>query len=67
MIAAGATSFKMTKLKDDGSYLSGRVADGAAYGLTVFHQPDGGQVCTIDKATGTMGATDITDVAIHCH
>lgn len=64
-IAPGATSFKMTKFKADGSYLSGRVADGAPYGITVLQQP-AGQTCTVSNGTGTMGAADVLNIAIAC-
>lgn len=64
-IAAGATSFKMTKFNADGSYLSGRVADGAPYGITVLQQP-AGQTCSVSNGTGTMGAADVLNIAIAC-
>jgi hypothetical protein len=64
-IASGASSFTMTLLKADGSYSSGKVADGAPYGLTIYQQP-AGQTCSILNATGTMGSADVTNVKIQC-
>lgn len=66
-IAAGATSFTMTKLAADGStYVSGRVPDGSPYGITVFQQP-AGQTCTVSNGTGIMGGTPVTSVAVACN
>lgn len=64
-IPAGATSFTMTKYKADGSYDTGRVADGAPYGITVFQQP-AGRTCTVANGTGTMGNTAIMNVRVTC-
>jgi hypothetical protein len=64
-IASGATSFTFTKLKADGTYDSGKVADGAAYGVTVFQQP-AGRTCTVVNGVGTMGSADINTVKIQC-
>jgi hypothetical protein len=64
-IASGATSFTFTKFKADGTVDSGKVADGAPYGVTVFLQP-AGQTCTVTGGTGTMGSADTNTVAIKC-
>lgn len=53
-IPAGATSFTMTKVAED-----------APYGITVLTQPDN-QTCTVANGTGTMGANDVTNVAVTC-
>jgi hypothetical protein len=53
-VPAGATSFAMTKVNED-----------APYGITVLTQPDN-QTCTVANGSGTMGANDVTNVAITC-
>lgn len=53
-VPAGATSFAMAKINQD-----------APYGITVLTQPDN-QTCTVAKGSGTMGAADVTDVAVTC-
>ena len=68
VIPAGATSFTMTKYKDnDGkTYESGRVPDGAPYGITVFQQP-AGRTCSVANGTGTMGSGPaLTAVTVTC-
>jgi len=42
-----------------------KVADGSPYGITILTQPTG-QTCAIANGTGTMGSTDINNVAITC-
>ncbi len=43
------------------------VASGATYAVTVSTQPtDPSQICTVANATGTVGAADVTDVAVTC-
>jgi len=43
------------------------VASGAAYAVTVFTQPSGPvQTCTVSNGSGTVGATDVTNVAVSC-
>jgi hypothetical protein len=63
-VAAGATSFTMTKKVND-TATTGKVADGAPYGITVLTQPDK-QVCTVSNGTGTMGSADINNVQVNC-
>lgn len=53
-VPAGATSFSMANINED-----------APYGITVLTQPDN-QTCTIANGTGTMGANDVTNVAVTC-
>jgi len=53
-VPAGATSFTMTKVDED-----------APYGVTVLTQPDN-QTCTVANGSGTMGANDVTNVAVTC-
>jgi alpha-tubulin suppressor-like RCC1 family protein len=43
------------------------VASGAAYAVTVKTQPAGpAQTCTISHGSGTVGAANVTDVAVSC-
>ncbi|MCD2514815.1 hypothetical protein LQ564_00630 [Massilia sp. G4R7] len=53
-VPAGATSFTMAKISED-----------APYGITVLTQPDN-QTCTVANGSGTMGANDVTNVAVTC-
>ncbi|MBQ5948527.1 hypothetical protein [Massilia sp. ST3] len=53
-IPAGATSFAMAKVPQDG-----------VYGIAILTQP-AGQTCTIANASGTMGAAAINNVAVTC-
>lgn len=66
-IPAGATSFTMTKYKDnDGKTVeSGQVPDGQPYGITIFKQP-AGRTCTVANGTGQMGAAPVTNVVVTC-
>jgi len=64
-ILAGATSFNMTTLKNDGTYVSGRVPDGQPYGITILQQP-AGRTCTVANGTGTMGSTAQNNVVVTC-
>lgn len=65
-IPANATSFTLTKYGTDGKPTSGQVGDGYPYGLAIFQQPTGA-TCTLANGTGTMGAADVTNVAITCN
>jgi hypothetical protein len=65
-IAAGATSFSMTKFDPlTGTYASGRVPDGSPYGITVLTQP-AGRTCSVANGIGTMGSAPINTVKITC-
>jgi hypothetical protein len=64
-IAAGATSFTMTRLNADGTYASGKVGDGAPYGITVLTQPTG-RTCSVQNGVGTMGAAAVGNVTVTC-
>lgn len=66
-IPAGATSFTMTKFKNnDGvTYESGRVPDGQPYGITILQQPTG-RTCSVANGTGTMGNTAQNNVVVTC-
>jgi hypothetical protein len=54
-IAAGATSFDMTP-----------VGKGAAYNITVKTNPTG-LACSVANGSGTMGDSDVTNVAVTCN
>lgn len=64
-ISAGATTFTMTRLQADGSYASGKVADGSPYGVTVLTQP-AGRSCTVLNGVGTMGAAKVENIQVNC-
>jgi len=53
-VAAGATSFAMAKVPQDG-----------VYGVAILTQP-AGQTCTIANGTGKMGAAGINNLAVTC-
>jgi hypothetical protein len=53
-VPAGATSFTMATVSED-----------APYGVTILTQPDN-QNCTVANGTGTVGQTDVTNVAVTC-
>lgn len=53
-IAAGATTFQMTKIAED-----------APYGVSILTQP-AGQTCTVANSSGSMGTGDVTNIAITC-
>jgi hypothetical protein len=56
-VASGSTTFTF-----DGS-----LATGATYAVTVATQPGTpAQTCTVAQATGTVGAANVTDVAVTC-
>jgi hypothetical protein len=64
-IAPGTTSFTMNRLNADGTYASGKVADGSPYGITVLTQPTG-LTCSVQNGVGTMGAAAVTNVQVTC-
>jgi len=69
-IPAGATTFTMTvdtgnKDSNGKPILTGKVGDGAPYGVTVLTQP-ANQTCTVGNGTGTMGPAPVTNVQITC-
>lgn len=53
-IGAGATSFAMATVPEDG-----------IYGIAILQQP-ANQTCTIANGSGTMGKTDVTNVSVTC-
>jgi hypothetical protein len=56
-VAAGATTFAFPT----------RIQSGGAYAVTVVSQPAGpSQSCTVANASGTVGAADVTNVAVTC-
>ncbi|MBC7455824.1 MAG: hypothetical protein H7335_19450 [Massilia sp.] len=66
-IPAGANSFTMTRFNADGSYASGKVAQGAPYGVSILTQP-AGRSCTVQNGSGTMGdKTYVSNVQIVCN
>jgi hypothetical protein len=67
-VPAGATSFTMTVPNKDSTgkdILTGKVADGSPYGITVLTQP-AGQTCTVIGGTGIMGPGPVTTVQVSC-
>lgn len=68
-IARGATTFTMTRNGTDGKPLaganSGQVGDGFSYAIGILKQPSTG-TCSVTNGVGTMGAADVTNVAITC-
>ena len=66
-IAPGATFFNMKRLNADGSYASGKVAQGAPYGVTILTQPTGLN-CTVQNGSGIMGDSDsLKSIQINCN
>lgn len=66
VVPAGASKFTFTEYLADGTtYKSGRIPDGAPYGITIFQQPSG-RTCSIAGGTGTMGNAAKNDVAVTC-
>ena len=53
-VAAGATTFAMSRVNED-----------APYGVAVLIQPDN-QTCTVANGSGVMGANDVANVAVTC-
>ncbi|MEG1280788.1 MAG: putative Ig domain-containing protein [Comamonas sp.] len=50
----------------DGAFtFSAPVANGSAFAVTVLTQP-AGQTCTVSEGSGTMGASNVTNVAVSC-
>ena len=44
-----------------------KIASGATYSVTVFTQPTSpAQTCVITRGSGTMGSSDVTNVAVSC-
>ncbi|MDF1758051.1 MAG: hypothetical protein P1U74_07110 [Legionellaceae bacterium] len=55
-----------TIVTSDGSFtFSTTIAEGSTYAVTVSSQPSG-QTCTVTNGTGTMGSSDVTNVAVSC-
>jgi hypothetical protein len=72
-IKAGAKTFTMSAQKDDGTplvnangFVSGKVADGAPYGITIYQQPLP-RFCTVSNGVGTMPSSDLNTVVINCN
>ena len=42
-----------------------KVADGSPYGITVLTPPNG-RTCSVANGVGTMGSSDVTNVAVTC-
>ena len=70
-IPPGATVFNMTRVfADDVTYASGKVAEGAPYGVTILTQPTG-RTCTVQGGVGIMPAiklpeTELRSILITC-
>jgi trimeric autotransporter adhesin len=46
---------------------STKIANGATYSVTVFTQPTSpAQTCVVTNGSGTMGSSDVTNVAVSC-
>jgi hypothetical protein len=44
-----------------------KIASGASYSVTVFTQPTSpAQTCAVTDGSGTMGSSDVTNVAVSC-
>ncbi len=72
-IKAGAKTFTMSAQKDDGTPLvnadgtvTGKVDDGAPYGITIYQQPTP-RSCTVINGVGRMGSSDKNDVIVNCN
>lgn len=63
-IPAGATSFTMSRFSGT-TYVSGRVFDGAPYGVTILTQP-AGRSCSVVNGVGVMGSAPVTSIQIKC-
>lgn len=50
---------------DKKSVTFAKVADGSPYGITVLTQP-AGRSCSVANGVGTMGSSDVTNVAVTC-
>ncbi len=55
----------LTVTKDGAFTFATPLASGSTYEVTAVKQPNG-QTCTIANGTGTVGATDVTNVAVSC-
>ncbi|MFC0254157.1 hypothetical protein [Massilia consociata] len=53
-VAAGATTFAMSRVNED-----------APYGVAILTQPDN-QTCTVANGSGTMGTSDVSNVTVSC-
>jgi hypothetical protein len=63
----------MSAQKDDGTPLvntdgsvSGKVADGSPYGVSIYQQPLP-RFCTISNGVGTMPSSDRNDIIVNCN
>ena len=54
VVPANATAFQMAKVSEE-----------SPYGISVLKQP-AGRNCTVENATGTMGAANVTNVVVRC-
>ena len=63
-IPAGATTFTLSKFSGT-TYVSGRVFDGAPYGVTILTQPTG-RSCSVINGVGTMGSAPVSSIQIKC-
>lgn len=54
-------------ISEDGTFtFETSVKSGAMFNVAIGTQPDGGQVCWVSKAAGTVGAGDVTSVVVKC-
>ena len=52
---------------DGGIVFPTKIASGATYSVTVFTQPTNpAQTCAVTNGSGTMGSSDVTNVAVSC-
>jgi hypothetical protein len=63
----------MSAQKDDGTPLvnadgtvTGKVDDGAPYGITIYQQPLP-RFCTVTNGVGVMGSADVNNVIVNCN
>lgn len=54
-----------TVSSDGGFTFSTAIAEGSPYAVAVFTQPTG-QTCTVANGSGTVGAANVTNVAVNC-
>jgi hypothetical protein len=58
------TTFTMTQTPANGT-VTGKVADGSPYGVTILTQPTG-QTCTVTNGVGTMGSSAVNSIQVSC-
>jgi hypothetical protein len=59
-------SDKVTVPANTSTFSMAPVGEDSPYGVTILTQPSNGQTCTVANGTGTMGTTDVTNIAVTC-